>query len=60
MNAERNKIIALATEKTESGIDKDTIYAVIQKYTGGKKNPNAIQTIEDAEACFKEIEVMKS
>jgi len=59
LTAERNKIISLATEKTESGIDKDTIYSVIQKYTGGKKNPNAIQTIEDAKACFKEIEAMK-
>lgn len=53
--AENAKIVELAKQKIASGVDQTTLYAIVEKYTGGKKNPNAISTIEESTACFKEI-----
>lgn len=58
LNFENAKIVELCTSKKEKGVDPNKMYAVIEKYTGGKKNPNAIASIEDSQACFKEIEAM--
>ena len=57
--AENAKIIELAKQKIDAGVDKDTVYAIVQKYSGGKKNPNAIQSLEDSEACYQEINNLK-
>lgn len=59
LTAENAKIIELAKQKIDAGVDKDTVYAIVQKYSGGKKNPNAIQSLEDSEACYQEIENLK-
>lgn len=56
----RAKIIELCSTKKEQGVDPTKMYAIIEKYTGGKKNPNAIKSIEDSQACYKEIEAMKA
>jgi len=58
LNFENAKIVELCTSKKEKGVDPNKMYAIIEKYTGGKKNPNAIASIEDSQACFKEIEAM--
>lgn len=56
--AENAKIIALAKSKITSGIDSDTLYEVVKKYAGGKKNPNAISTMEASMKCYEEIDAM--
>ena len=53
--AENAKIVELAKQKIAGGVDQGTLYAIVEKYTGGKKNPNAISTIEESKACFNEI-----
>ena len=53
--AENAKIVELAKRKIAGGVDQATLYAIVEKYTGGKKNPNAISTIEESMACFSEI-----
>lgn len=59
--AESNaKIIELCQSKIASGVPQNDLYDVVKKYSGGKKNPNAISTIEDSEACFKEISAMQA
>lgn len=60
LNQENAKIVELCTAKKEKGVDAAKMYAIIEKYTGGKKNPNAIKSIEDSRACYKEIEAMKA
>lgn len=60
LNQENAKIVELCTSMKEKGIDANKMYAVIEKYTGGKKNPNAIKSIEDSQACYKEIKAMKA
>ena len=60
LNQENAKIVELCTSKKENGVDPNKMYAIIEKYTGGKKNPNAIKSIEDSQACYKEIEAMKA
>lgn len=60
LNQENAKIVELCTSKKENGVDTNKMYAIIEKYTGGKKNPNAIKSIEDSQACYKEIEAMKA
>lgn len=55
-----SKLIELCKSKIADGIAQDTLYATVAKYTGGKKNPNAITTLEESEACYKEIEAMKA
>lgn len=60
LNQENAKIVELCTAKKENGVDANKMYAIIEKYTGGKKNPNAIKSIEDSQACYKEIEAMKA
>lgn len=57
--AENAKIIELCTKLKDKGVDADAMYAVISKYTGGKKNPNALETIEDSKACYEEIKNME-
>lgn len=52
-------IIDLATEKKEAGADVDAIYAIVQKYASGKKNPKAIKSIEDANECYDAIKAYK-
>lgn len=52
------KIIELCKSKIADGVAQDTLYAIVAKYTGGKKNPNAITTLEESEACYKEIDTM--
>ncbi len=37
----------------------DKLYAVIVKYTGGKKNPKAVTSIKDSADCYAEINSMK-
>lgn len=56
--AENAKIIVLAKSKIADGINSDTLYEVVKKYAGGKKNPNAISTIEDSKKCYEEIDAM--
>ena len=59
--AESNaKIIELCQSKIASGVPQNDLYDVVKKYSGGKKNPNAISSIEDSEACFKEISAMQA
>lgn len=53
--AENAKIVELAKVKIASGVSQDSLYAIVAKYTGGKKNPNAIKTIEESKDCYKEI-----
>lgn len=53
-----SKIIELCKSKIADGVAQDTLYAIVAKYTGGKKNPNAITTLEESEACYKEIDTM--
>lgn len=58
--AEENaKIIALAQKKIEAGVDNTTLYEIVKKYAGGKKNPNSIKTIEDSKKCYEEIDKME-
>lgn len=57
--AENAKIVALCKDKIAQGFDKQELYSVIAKYTGGKQNPNAIETIEESQACYEEIFKMK-
>lgn len=52
-------IIALCREKIAAGVAQDALYAVVEKYTGGKKNPNAISTLEASEKCYQEIKAME-
>lgn len=52
------KIIELCKSKIADGVAQDTLYAIVAKYTGGKKNPNAITTLEESESCYKEINTM--
>lgn len=56
--AENAKIVALCNEKIANGVDRANLYAVVERYTGGKKNPNAIETIEESQACYEEISKM--
>lgn len=60
LSQENAKVIELCKSKVAAGIDQAKLYAVVEKYTGGKKNPNAIKNIEDSQACYKEIEAMKA
>lgn len=53
--AENAKIVELAKAKIESGVSQSSLYAIVAKYAGGKKNPNAIKNIEDSKACYQEI-----
>ena len=53
------KVTNLAKTKIAEGVDKNEIYAVIEKYTGGNKNPSAISTVEDCTNAFNEIEQLK-
>lgn len=53
------KIIDLASTKKEAGADVEAIYAIVQQYAGGKKNPKAIKNINDANACLKAVEDFK-
>ena len=59
LDAENAKIIELAKKKIDGGVDKETVYAVVQKYSGGKKNPNAIKTMDESKACYAEINELK-
>lgn len=59
LTAENAKLIELCKTKIASGISQDTLYAIVAKYTGGKKNPNAISTLEDSKACYQEINGME-
>lgn len=56
--AENAKIVALCKDKIAKGVDQASLYAVIERHTGGKKNPNAIETIEESQACYEEISKM--
>ena len=59
LKAAREDILKLFKEKMESGVDKERLYEVVAKYTdGGKKNPNAIKSVENALACLEEIKKM--
>ena len=53
--AENAKIVELAKSKIAGGVDQNTLYAIVEKYTGGKKNPNAITTLDESKACYDEI-----
>lgn len=53
------KVTDLAKAKIADGVDRKEIYAVIEKYTGGNKNPSSISTIEDCMNALKEIEELK-
>lgn len=59
LDAANQKITDLCVAQKEKGVDSDAMWAVVCKYTGGKKNPKAIKSIEDSDACYKEIEAMK-
>lgn len=59
LTAENAKIIELAKQKIDAGVDKDTVYAIVQQYNNGKKNPNAIQSLVDSKACYQEIAQLK-
>lgn len=59
LTAENAKIIELAKQKIDAGVDKDTVYAIVQQYSNGKKNPNAIQSLVDSKACYQEIAQLK-
>ena len=59
LSAENAKIIELAKQKIDAGVDKDTVYAIVQQYSNGKKNPNAIQSLVDSRACYHEIAQLK-
>lgn len=52
-------IIDMASAKKEAGADVEAIYAIVQQYAGGKKNPKAIKNIDDANACLKAVEAFK-
>lgn len=56
VSAENAKIVELAKQKIANGVDQNTLYAIVEKYTGGKKNPNAITALEDSKACYEEID----
>ena len=56
--AKNAKIVELCTRLKGKGVDPNAMYEVIAKYTGGKKNPNAIETIEESQACYEEISKM--
>ena len=58
--AENAKIIELCKAKIAAGIAQDTLYATVAKYTGGKKNPNAITTLEESHNCYEEIKSMSA
>ena len=60
LSQENTKIIDLCKSKVAAGVDQAKLYSVVEKYTGGKKNPNAIKSLEDSQACYKEIEAMKA
>ena len=55
LTAENAKIVELAKVKIAAGVDQNTLYAIVEKYTGGKKNPNAIMSIEESKECYNEI-----
>lgn len=48
-------IIDMASAKKAAGADVEAIYTIVQKYSGGNKNPKAIKKLEDATACLKEV-----
>ena len=56
--AENAKIVDLCKNKMEAGIDREKLYGIITKYAG-KNNPNAISTLEESQACYKEIDDLK-
>lgn len=53
------KVTNLAKAKIAEGVDKNEIYAVIEKYTDGNKNPSTLSTVEDCTNAFNEIEQLK-
>lgn len=55
----KEKIIAAAQKKIESGVSQESIYNVIAEHTGGKKNPNSIKSIEVAQTVLNIIENME-
>lgn len=59
LSLENAKIVELCKTKIEAGVSQADLYAVVEKYTGGKKNPNAITTMEESKACYAEIKAMK-
>lgn len=59
LTVENNKILDLCKELKEAGVDSEKMFAIIGKYADGKRNPNAIKTMEDSAACLKEIKALK-
>lgn len=57
---ENAKIVDLCKAKIAAGVEQAKLYAIVEKYTGGKKNPNAIATMEESKACYDEINAMKA
>jgi len=55
LTAANKRISDIAQQKIGEGIPRDRIYEVIQSFTGGKKNPNAITDIEVSAACYEAI-----
>ena len=53
--AENSKLVELCTMLKSNGVDPDVMYKIIARYTGGKKNPNAIESVDDSKACYEEI-----
>lgn len=56
--AANERISEIAQQKIREGIPRDSIYEVIQSFTGGKKNPNAITDIAVSEDCYNAIASM--
>lgn len=49
------RISTIAQQKIKEGVPRDSIYEVIQSFTGGKKNPNAITDMAVSAECYEAI-----
>lgn len=55
----RTELTNLCKKRSTEVADKEEIYKVIVKYTGGNKNPNMISSIGDCKAAGDEIKKLK-
>jgi len=55
LNELKESILEACQAKIDTGIERDVVYKIISDNNGGKKNPNAIKSIELAETILEII-----
>lgn len=58
LSAARTSVRQFCTQKVKDGGDKEAMYAIIKKYTGGSNNPMYLKSVEDCEKVKAEINVL--